>query len=76
MDLQIDRRPMSRGVTQLMYVGDDEAVEKATSVNVDLIPAIAAGLAFAQAGKSKGFVQLVLAGIGIYAASKVVKTSP
>lgn len=25
----IERRPRSRGVTQLMYVGDDEAVEKA-----------------------------------------------
>jgi hypothetical protein len=29
MRLEIQNRPMSRGVTQLMYVGDDDAVEAA-----------------------------------------------
>ncbi len=27
----VEKRPYSRGVTQLMYVGDDDAVENATS---------------------------------------------
>lgn len=31
MELKIDRVPAARGVTHLMYVGDDEAVEKATA---------------------------------------------
>lgn len=31
MELRVDKRPVARGVTHLMYVGDDEAVEKATA---------------------------------------------
>lgn len=30
----INHKPYARGVSQLMYVGDSEAVEKATSTNV------------------------------------------
>ncbi len=31
MKLEVEHRPRSRGVSQLMYVGDDDAVENATS---------------------------------------------
>jgi hypothetical protein len=36
-----------RGVTQLMYVGDDEAVEKSTSVNLVAIAKVGAVAAVA-----------------------------
>lgn len=47
MDLQIDRKPMSRGVTQLMYVGDDDAVETAIgrARAAWAVAAVAAGVA-------------------------------
>jgi hypothetical protein len=30
----IQHKPVARGVTQLMYVGDDQAVEQATGVSL------------------------------------------
>lgn len=42
MQLEIQRRPRSRGVSQLMYVGDDEAVENAVRVPPIAIAGLAA----------------------------------
>lgn len=56
-------RPMvRRGVTQLMYVGDDDAVEKACRKigDVEVMVGLGAGVA---AMYSKGWVRLVAAGI-------------
>ncbi len=62
MDLQIDRKPMSRGVTHLMYVGDDDAVEKALdpgSRNELIAGAVAAVVAL----KTRGVTRLLAGGI-------------
>lgn len=63
----IENRPRSRGVTQLMYVGDDDAVEKATSTTgMKALGVIAALIAL----KSKGTTRLAAAGIASYVAYK------
>ena len=54
--MQIVRhRPITRGVTELMYVGDDEAVEKATSHRTAwaLLAASGVGLLLMKFGKTK-----------------------
>lgn len=72
--------PITRGVTELMYVGDDEAVEKATSVFTPgaklALASMATGLWLAYFGKTTTAKQLgtVLAlapvGVEIYLHSK------
>jgi hypothetical protein len=57
--------PVDRGVTQLMYVGDDEAVEKAVAAPSSkemLVGAIAAIVAL----QSKGVTRLAAGGIAGY----------
>jgi hypothetical protein len=50
----VRHRPLTRGVTELMYVGDDEAVEKATATQSPLeLLAGAAGLLVAISAKNK-----------------------
>jgi hypothetical protein len=61
----IERKPRSRGVTQLMYVGDDDAVEKATAPSGEAaLGIVAAVVAF----KSKGTTRWLAAGIASYIA--------
>lgn len=50
----IERRPYSRGVTQLMYVGDDEAVDKATAPNRNAVRISEIGIAVAIFGLATG----------------------
>jgi len=50
----IEHKPRSRGVTQLMYVGDDQAVEGATGMNKPLVAAAIGCLAYAFFGTGKG----------------------
>ena len=61
MDLIVENRPWTRGVTQLMYVGDDEAVENAVkpSGRELAVGAVAAVVAL----QSRGVTRLVAAGI-------------
>lgn len=66
------RRPFARGVSQLMYVGDDEAVDKA--VAAPSAKDVGAGLVAALvAAKSKGVVRLAAAGIASWMAYRVYK---
>lgn len=53
MQLHVENRPRSRGVSQLMYVGDDEAVETACSYNRAAMAMCLGGLAFAALGPAK-----------------------
>lgn len=73
MDLHIEKRPRSRGVTQLMYVGDDDAVESAVrpSHRELVVGAVLAGLA---AVATKGTTRTVLAGFAAWAAYKATRT--
>lgn len=68
--MQIVRhRPITRGVTELMYVGDDEAVEKAVGdfpqpLTTVVVGAAAVGVAMMLFGKKKktklaGFVATI-----------------
>jgi len=61
MDLLVEHKPRSRGVTQLMYVGDDEAVEHALkpAPRELAVGAVAAVVAL----QSRGITRLVAAGI-------------
>ncbi len=63
MPLVIDRRPMSRGVEQLMYVGDDEAVETALLGKPTGKELAVGAVAAVVALQSKGVTRLVAAGI-------------
>ena len=47
MQLEVQHRPRSRGVSQLMYVGDDEAVETATNARPIVIAGVIALVAWA-----------------------------
>lgn len=57
MELQIDRTPLARGVTHLMYVGDDEAVEKALAPAVGRTELVATGVAAVLAVAGTGIVR-------------------
>jgi hypothetical protein len=62
----IDRRPPEdRGVTTLMYVGDDNAVDKATATPDSQELAIGA-IAALVALQSKGLTRLAAAGVASY----------
>jgi hypothetical protein len=50
----VEKRPYSRGVTQLMYVGDDEAVENATSSSRYAATLYKVGIAAAVVGIATG----------------------
>lgn len=80
MDLQIDRKPMSRGVTHLMYVGDDEAVEKVLddgpSKVVLGLSAVAALLVAIDSNKGRrlsGELRMVMGGIGAWLGYRALK---
>ncbi len=64
--------PMTRGVTQLMYVGDDQAVETATA-KPDVVELLGGALAAWHALHSKGFVRLASAGIASVVAYRMIK---
>lgn len=74
-DLIVERRPRSRGVTQLMYVGDDEAVESAIGA-AGAEGAAEAMVAMAAAGYAlmapKGTSRQIATGIAILAALRVL----
>jgi hypothetical protein len=56
-------KPFARGVTQLMYVGDDDAVEKTTAGQRDLLIAGACAIG---AIATKGHPRMGLAAIALY----------
>ena len=66
MDGIIEHKPRSRGVTQLMYVGDDDAVERATATPSG--EAVLGLVAAVVAVKSKGPTRWLAAGIASYIA--------
>lgn len=73
MQLEIDRSPpRARGVSHLMYVGDDEAVEQATASPSP--KEIGAGvIAAVVALQSRGITRLVAGGIAGYIGYKAYK---
>lgn len=72
MDLIVENRPWTRGVTQLMYVGDDDAVENAVKPTTGelAIGAVAAVVAL----QSRGATRLVAAGIATLIGWRAYKT--
>lgn len=65
--------PAERGVTTLMYVGDDQAVEKATAAPSStelLVGALAAHLAVS----ARGVARLATGGYAAYIAYRLFKT--
>lgn len=65
-------RPAERGVTTLMYVGDDEAVEKATATpsSKEMLVGIAAVIVALQ---SKGVTRLAATGVASYIGYRAYK---
>lgn len=47
----IQHKPAARGVTQLMYVGDDQAVESATSLSLPVKVALVVALGWLLLGR-------------------------
>lgn len=47
----VQHKPAARGVNQLMYVGDDQAVESATALSLPVKLAIAAAVAWLLFGR-------------------------
>lgn len=75
MQLTINRSPMSRGVTQLMYVGDDEAVETAVAIPKPSPKELAVGaVAVVVALQSRGITRLAAAGIAGYVGYRAYKS--
>ncbi len=64
--------PGERGVTTLMYVGDDDAVEKATTTPSQKELAVGA-IAVIVALQSKGITRLAAAGIASYIGYRAYK---
>ncbi len=65
--------PADRGVTQLMYVGDDEAVDKAVAAPSStqmLVGAIAAFVAL----QSKGITRLTAVGVAGYIGYRAIQS--
>lgn len=65
-------RPVERGVTTLMYVGDDDAVDKATAAPSDkemLVGAAAAVVAL----QSKGITRLAALAVAAYVGTRALK---
>lgn len=65
--------PIDRGVTQLMYVGDDDAVDNAVAAPSSkelLVGAIAAIVAL----QSKGITRLAATGIAGYVGYRAIKS--
>jgi hypothetical protein len=66
------KQPAERGVTQLMYVGDDEAIDKvlappsAKEIGVGAVAAIVAL-------QSKGLTRLVATGIAAFIGYRAIK---
>lgn len=72
MTVQISYKPPTeRGVTTLMYVGDDEAVEKATNAPSDKEMLVGAGAAIV-ALQSKGITRLVALAIAAYVGTRAL----
>lgn len=72
MELRIDKKPMSRGVTHLMYVGDDAAVENAVAMPAGA--ELAAGaVAVLVALQSRGITRLVAGGIAAWVGYRAYK---
>ncbi len=65
MQLSMDNRPASRGVTQLTYVGDSEAVDRALAPRFELAVGVAA-ICVALAERS-GRTRSIAAAIGAFA---------
>lgn len=63
----VERKPRSRGVTQLMYVGDDDAVETATTPPVAFKAAGIALLAYAVVSKESKNARLCMGALGAFA---------
>jgi hypothetical protein len=75
MDLTINRTPMSRGVTQLMYVGDDDAVETAVAPPKPTTKDLAIGaVAALVALQSRGVTRLAAAGVAGYIGYRAYKS--
>jgi len=67
-------QPAERGVTTLMYVGDDQAVEKATAAPSStelLVGALAAHLALS----ARGVARLATGGYAAYIAYRLLRSS-
>lgn len=75
MKVEIDRSPpAARGVTQLMYVGDDEAVDKATAAVPPTTGTLAVGaISAVVALQSRGITRLVAGGIASWVAYRYVR---
>lgn len=74
MNITIENRPRSRGVTQLMYVGDDDAVENALGPGGAVLEAVVAMAASGYAlSAPKGTGRTVAAGIALVALYRVLK---
>lgn len=71
MKIQIDRAPMSRGVTHLMYVGDDEAVEKALKPTGGQLAIGAAAVLVAL--QSRGITRLAAAAVAAFVGYRAYK---
>ena len=66
-------RPFARGVEHLMYVGDDDAVEKVTAPTaggVDVATALVSGVI---ALETRGATRMVMAGIATYFGWKALR---
>jgi hypothetical protein len=68
MNVTIDRRPMSRGVTQLMYVGDVETAEP--KILEWTVAMLAGGYALGTKKKSRRKIAGVVALVALYKAIK------
>jgi hypothetical protein len=67
----VRHRPITRGVTELMYVGDDQAVENATkTVSPIMVGAGLLGLYFALTAKSST-AKLIASGVAIEVAMEL-----
>jgi hypothetical protein len=73
MQLHIDRKPMARGVTHLMYVGDDDAVDNAVAAPTGKDLAIGAVAALV-ALQSRGITRLAAAGIATFIGYRALRS--
>jgi hypothetical protein len=74
MQLHVDNKPMARGVTHLMYVGDDDAVDNALAVPKPSPRELAVGaIAAVVALQSRGITRLAAAGIAAWVGYRAYK---
>lgn len=63
----VERRPRSRGVTQLMYVGDDDAVENAVGTSPAAFKAAGVALlTYAVVSKASKNARLCMGALGAF----------